>query len=185
MEAPANFTRRLAKDFGGRLRVRWSPALQELCLEEKVGRAVLPPLGWSEGRDDLVRARDGYALVLSLKPGDRMRCPKCGHTLPVPVMRFGEAICKACSSVEGKLIAYKAAYFPLSESLLDHLHKIDPLRADSRQHIKEADQAALKQRQSAQRDIDNQIESATKDIVSIAGGFTQVGYTGREQPVGV
>jgi hypothetical protein len=140
MEPPTPFTRRLKDEFGGRLRLRWSPRTAVWQLEEKVGRAALPPLRITEGDDSLVRARDGYAYVLSIAPGDRVPCPVCRTTLRLPHLTFHEVECPACKAEGRSGGRVRAAYFPLDGSaLLSYLHKIDPLRGGHLEAVAEAD----------------------------------------------
>src|SRR5574343_1629107 len=110
--APSAFTARLEREFGGRLRIRWSTQRGEWHIEQKVARAHLPQYYLYENDDAGIRQRDGYDYLLAIREGDRMPCPRCGHTVKVPVMVTGEARCDRC----GK--RYGAAYFPLEGDAL-------------------------------------------------------------------
>lgn len=178
MEAPSEFCKRLERQHQGRLRIRWSSKAGEYHLEEKVGRASLPPIRIEEGRDDLIRARDGYAFVLAVRPGDRMPCPRCRATLKVPVFEVGEVRCSTCSAREDRNVAYKAAYWPLGESLLEYLRKIDPLTGGIERVVGEADAYNRKREATQQRDLKNLGESAILDDYSQLMGIPMVGYTG-------
>lgn len=150
-------------------------------IEEKVGRAALPPLKIDEGRDDLIRARDGYALVLTIHPSDRMPCPRCRETLKVPVFKAAEVVCEKCSTRQNRRVAYKAAYWPLSESLLDYLHKIDPLRTGNVGLAAEMDAHNNNLRALQERDQQNFGEAVLKDSFSEIMQIPSVGYTGKEK----
>lgn len=129
MHIPDSFAERLEQEFRGRLRVRWSDARQEFHVEQKVGRGAFNPLpprfrSQAEHRrryDAHVRASDGYALVMVVRPGDRAGCDRCGQTLKVPTFASKEVKC-ACGASQ------VLAYFPLSDSLIDHLKGMDPER---------------------------------------------------------
>ena len=173
------FQDRLQEVFGGRLRIRWSTARHEFHIEERVGRAVVPPIRIQEGRDDLIRARDGYAYVMAVRPGDRMPCPHCGRTLRVPVFQSGIAVCGDCSAAQQRNVVFPAAYFPLGENLIDHLRSIDPLRDTTRDNVKAADTHNKQIEAAEQRDLKNFGEDITRDAITTSENFPMVGYTGK------
>lgn len=178
MEAPTRFVELLRENFGDRLRVRWSQKAQEFQIEQKVGRAVLPPIRIEEGRDDLIRARDGYDYVMSIRAGDRMPCPKCHYKIPVPVRDTHHIACAYCK-LKGRQTHVTAGFWPLDDSLIEHLRKIDPLRGAHRELTQAADlrnQARLK---SAERDLSNHVEAVGSDHFNRLVGIPQVGYTGK------
>lgn len=125
--APRSFTESLKTQFGGRLRIRWSPKQQQWQIEEKIARSTgdMPQDSYN---DEATRLRDGYALVCTVTPGDRMPCPKCRTTLYVPVFHFGMVKCDYCA-VQGRNTNIIAGHFPLNDSLLEHLRRLDPIRA--------------------------------------------------------
>jgi len=168
------FADRLQQEFGGRLRLRWSQLDHQWMLEEKVGRASLPARPGSEMNDQWIRARDGYALVLTIAPGDREGCKHCSQTIKLPVFDFAETACPAC----GKLT--RSCHWPLNDMLMQHLRMIDPLRDGPSKARDEADRATAAAAAGRQRDTSNAIESITKDNINQLGGFTVKGYTGRE-----
>jgi hypothetical protein len=151
MHIPSDFAEKLERDFGGRLRVRWSHQRGEYVIEEKVGRAALPAFRTSEIDDHMIRERDGYAFVLAVRPGDRMACPHCHLTMKVPVREFREVICTHCQW-KGRDGRYQACYWPLGDSLLEYLRKIDPLRDGPRRMADEA--AAHNEQRDRIRDKD-------------------------------
>jgi hypothetical protein len=179
MNIPIDFARRLQDEFNGRLRVRWSVARQEWHIEQRVGRAALPPFRISEIDDRLIRYRDGYAFVMAIRPGDRMPCPTCHLTVKVPVLKTGEAVCSHCQ-FKGRDGRYKAAYFPLNDILLEHLRKIDPERGGIERVTAEADQALVQRERSIERNTKNQIEAGIKEDIRRVLQIPQVGYTGKE-----
>lgn len=125
MEAPSEFVSRLTKEFGGRLRIRWSNKRGAWMLEQKVGRSVLPKTFIPEDNDELIRARDGYWFFMEIRPGTRMPCPKCGLELQVPIMDTAQVTCDYCR-LRGKEGRYAACYFPLGDALIQHIRRLDP-----------------------------------------------------------
>src|SRR5262245_29340645 len=111
MNAPTEFTERLQQKFDGRLRVRWSAKEQHFVIEQRVGRAVVAPIRISEGRDDLIRARDGYHPVMVISAGDRMRCPTCHYEMKVPVRDTVDVKCEYCG-LKGRQTHVVAGYWP-------------------------------------------------------------------------
>lgn len=116
-------------------RVRWS--LAEGCwhLEQAYGRGALPPIRIDDTDDTLIRARDGFWLVMKLQPGDRMACPGiiqkvprqvCHASMKVPTRRMGEAVCANCrrKGRDGRTVA---GFWPFDATLLDELRRTNPL----------------------------------------------------------
>lgn len=181
MYSEEQFQARLNQVFGGRLRLRWSNRKGEFHVEEKVGRAVLPPIHMDDTRDDHIRARDGYAFVMAVRPGDRMPCPTCGDILRVPVMYSGVTQCPRCTRLKGRDIYHNAAYFPLGENLIDHLKSIDPLGDHLRNRLKDIDKNNTALDATKERDFHNYSEGVIKDYFWSSVNFPKVGYTGKEK----
>lgn len=78
--------------------------------------------------DAYVRNRDGYIHVMSVRTGDRMPCPKCGHDLKVPFMQTNVIQCAYCKLL-GKNSSVPALFIPLGDALIGYLKKIDPENA--------------------------------------------------------
>lgn len=180
MDIPESFADRLKRDFDGRLRIRWSKALGEFHIEQKVGRAALPPTYISEWDDDLIRARDGYMYVMAIRPGDRMPCPDCHLTIKVPVMRTAEAVCSYCR-MKGRDGRWRAAYYPLGDLLLDHLKKIDPTRRFREELTKAADRKNKAIMAAKEREASNIIEASTKENWTQLVQIQSVGFSGKEK----
>ena len=130
MTPPSDFLRELARDCP-HLRVRWSLKRQTWQVEQQVGVAqALPPIRIDEGRDDLIRARDGYAFVMEVAPGDRVPCPKCGLTVKLPHLETREVPCTYCRG-KGRDATVIGGYWPLGDALLQHLRRTNPFRPSS------------------------------------------------------
>lgn len=130
MRAPEEFIDKLEREFRNRLRIRWSTERGEWHIEQQIRRGFFPgerptKRGWDESIDAYVRHRDGYIHVMSVRTGDRMPCPKCGHELKVPFMQTTAIRCAYCRMI-GKDPNITAVFIPLSDALITYLKKIDP-----------------------------------------------------------
>lgn len=186
MRAPDQFLARLREEFRDRLRIRWADTQGEWHLEQKVGRGIFdPPLPSHKiaphqrelQYEKRERARDGYAFVMAIRPGDRMPCPACGLTMHVPVMELTEAKCGWCLE-HGRDTRLMACYFPLGEVLIDHLKKIDPERDGIRRQRDEADLANARKLAREERAADSELRDSLFDAA--VDQIPKWGYTGRE-----
>ena len=163
MDATA-FNKRLDEVFGGRLRLRWSGPKGEWHLEQKMGRGVFdPPTRQHDAESDRrQRARDGYDFVMAIRPGDRMPCPTCGQTLRVPIMETAEVSCGLCIGKNRDMRLF-AAYFPLGETLIDYLRRIDPLSDGVRRQAADIDKARHQLEASKERAADGALHDGLVD----------------------
>lgn len=176
MNIPTAFEDRLRKAFDGRLRIRWSNRAHEWRLEQRVGRAITAPVRIEEDRDDLICARDGYDYVLSVRSGDRMPCPQCEWTeLKVPIREFRDIRCPYCAS-RGKQGRTVAGYFPLDDTLIQHLQMIDPLRGASKELAAAADRRNDALMASAERQLSNTVMAHGADHYNEVVGIPQFSY---------
>lgn len=153
--------------------------LNEYHIEQRVGRAVLPPLRIDEGDDRFIRARDGYAFVMAIKAGTHTYCRKCHLRCEVPVLRTSEIKCEYCERVKARRGREFGGYWPLNDRLLQYLHKIDPNRDGHLNGVAEGDLAMERAEMARQRSIHNHIESATLDDKYQLFGTPFSGYTGK------
>lgn len=157
---PDQWRREFAAEFTG-YRVRWSLKDAAWQIEQPAGRGALPPFRLDPHDDSLIRAADGFWLVMTTSPGDRMACPTvvtpfprqvCGTILKVPFRRSGEVTCPTCRGAhrDGRIIA---GFWPFDGALLDRLRRSDPLRDGTRRTSSDADafNAALLARAEAKR----------------------------------
>lgn len=195
---PAAFAKQLEREFDGRYRLRWSLKNREWHLEQRVGHGLADaPIRIDSGADDLIRAREGYAFVMAIRPGDRMPCPSpirlgpfgetletCGFELKVPVMETRETVCPKCR-LEGRDGRHAAAYYPLNDRLIEHIRSIDYYLGHA-DHIAEFQDAANKARlETARLDELNAIDAVSLDVRKTFAGIEQVGYGGSIiRPVG-
>lgn len=166
MKQPSiDFQDRLSRIFDNRLRCRWSGKRGEWHIEYKIapGQQVGFPVDSYD--DAAIRARDGYAFILAVRESDRMPCPRCGHTLSVPLFKMGETKCTYCE-VSGRDGRYPACFFPLEgDALISYLSRIDPYRGWRDRLAKEADAINEKLLAQKERDFENYIEAVTKDNI--------------------
>jgi endonuclease/exonuclease/phosphatase (EEP) superfamily protein YafD len=180
MDAPtisSAFLDTLDRQFRGRLRIRWSPRKEEWHIEQRMGRGIFEVPGDVEHESDMwVRARDGYSHVMAIKPKDWMACPLCRAPLAVPLFHTGEAKCRACAR-KGEEAHWRAAFYPLNDSLITYLHQIDPERANvAQEQADAADAANAELVATAERDTHNTTEALTHEHWNELAGNTVFGY---------
>jgi len=179
-QAPQHFQDRLREAFDGRLRIRWSNAANEFQIEQHVARGIINfPAGLTD--DERIRLRDGFFYVMSVRTGDRMPCPKCGTEIRVPIREMKELSCSVC---KGRGLEHRVAagYFPLDDTLIEHLQSIDPLKGMSRELRNKIDKHnadfTAKQRQK----VLDQMSDAMGDDFNRIAGIPSTGYTGKILP---
>jgi hypothetical protein len=133
---PDDFRREFRAEFPD-YRIRWS--LKKSCwqIEQFVGvKGALPPVRQDDPHnDDIIRARDGYWLVMQTQPGSRMACPalvtrfprqECGWELKIPPHWQGEVRCPVCvrAGRDGRTVVGNWAFDSI---LLDELRRTNPL----------------------------------------------------------
>lgn len=173
---PSDFARVFFKEFPD-YRIRWSFKKRCWLVEQKCGRGSLKPIHVDPHDDQLIRAKDGYWLVMEIQPGDRMPCPVCDNTVRVAVRKFAESRCENCIR-HGRDGRFMAGYYPFSESLLEHLRHSDPLRGGLQRMQAEADKANQLRLARAERETARIVEAGTKDAFSRIFDIQSVGYTG-------
>jgi hypothetical protein len=131
VDNPQDFQDKLHNAFDGRLRLRWSNQRGEYQIEQRVARGIVN-FPAPDDQDEQIRLKDGYFYVMSIRNGDRMPCPKCHHTLKVPIREVRELKCGACEA-RGQDYRVIAGYYPLDDQLLNYLKMIDPLRGASKE----------------------------------------------------
>lgn len=174
MDKVERFSERLREKFDGRLRARWSVEKQAVEIEQRVGRKIDIPA--NETDDERIRVRDGYALIMTVQPGDRMRCKKCNGELKVPVFEFRMVTCEFCRML-GYYSKYGVGFFELNDRLIEYLEKHDP----NNRAADEVERANKQLELAQQRELANTLESAVDDDFYRIAGIPRVGYTGKEQ----
>jgi len=163
--------------FDGRLRVRWSDSQQTLEIEQKIARKIDALV--DESNDEMVRTRDGYLLLASVQPGDRMRCRQCHSELAVPVFEFKQVPCEFCR-MKGRHVSYIVGFFEPNDRLIEYLRSLDPTNGASKRLRDELEDRNRRMLERRQRDINNTTESRVLDDFERIAGIQSVGYTGKE-----
>lgn len=169
---PNAFMERLEEVFGSTLRIRWSVVQGAWQIEQKVARASFAPLGRNAFRDDVIRAREGYDLVMVVQAGPEMHCPICDTPVQAPKLETAEVTCKACRRAHSDA-RIMGGWFPLGEVLIEHLKKCDPERVDQRRRVAAESDSAWHLKQlleaSQRREIAAQYGDALRDQMPKAG----------------
>jgi hypothetical protein len=182
------FNERLQEEFGDRLRLRESKAEEAYVLEQRTHRGKFTPARRKDPTnhsgllpveldDKFIRARDGYDLILTVTKGTATKCPKCFLPMKVPTMKFGEVGCENCRT-RGRRYRYIRAFYPLGESLLDHIKSIAPERGTTVSRVKSDDAAQAKSIEDGFKDANNTLGDALFE--EAIRQIPKVGYTGHE-----
>ena len=177
---PTEFAERLHNEFDGRLRVRWSYAEEAYSIEQKIARGLADAFPVTDNKDNLIRLRDGYMQIMSVRKGDRMPCPTCGLTLKVPIYETRLIECSYCKA-HNNVYQYVAGYFELNDRLIDYLKSIDPALGRGRTRAKEVDFNNARMQAVQEADALNDLHSAGLQDFNQIAGIQSVGYTGKER----
>lgn len=189
---PESTARRIKDEFRDRMRIRWSDRTKTFHVEGRSHRGLTDfpiPTGLNSAQiakvfdthyDDLVRAKDGYQLIMEIQPGRRMKCPRegCHITLQVPLNKTAEVPCWYCKSLklDGR---YVATYFDLeSPALIERLRYLDPERT-WRTQGKTTEQRNDALTASKEQDALNFIGSVNRDEYARFSGILHSGTSGK------
>ncbi len=174
---PDEFIERMEREFGQRLRVRWSDYWDEWQVEQKIARGKTgQPILHNRYHDDTVRYRDGYAWVMSIKQGTQFPCPKCGLTLKAPTRETVLVSCQHCHS-KGYEHRWLACHWPFDQTLIEHFKQMDREIDDRHLRLREADR---KVKMMQQRAVLDPTLAGFEDNFNKLAGIPSVGYTGKE-----
>lgn len=175
---PQEFQQRLEQEFGDKIRVRWSDTWNEWHVEQKVRRGLAaPPHKMDPWNDDLIRHKDGYVWVMSVKQGSKFDCPQCGLTLSAPTRITQHVSCVHCK-LKGYNSHYVACHWPLDETLIEHLKKLRHQIDDTKMNLAKSAVALRKLQERAF--LDPNLD-AWADAHAKLSGILQTGYTGKEK----
>lgn len=167
---PESFSRALDRQFDGRFRARFSVKRQTFQLEERCDVARLPPIEIDSADDDLIRAVDGYSFFAEVTPGTACLCPRCGQDTFAVVRAFRATACSKCGKKSIR------CFWPLEESLLEHIRSTDPNRGGYDR---------LKQARDYNKHLStSRVESSFRESRAVAVDdakvdIAKVGYTGK------
>ena len=182
MDIPIEFTERLEREFQGRLRARYSPSKNLVFIEQRATNGLMytPKRKHLKDEDQVIRLKDGCFLVMTVTPGTKTECPKCHFTIDVPLYESKMITCSQCAK-QGQNTKIPLAFFPLNDSFIEYLQKIDPhkgLTDKQIQKMNEDNEQIVKQQQ---RTLFNQAEAYNDDHWNALVGIPQFGYTGKEK----
>ncbi len=186
MQAPEAFVERLEQEFGQKYRIRWSDARHEWHIEQRIRRGIAE--GFADvslknakqrrnREDDLIRARDGYVFTMAVKPGTTTHCHECNTKMSVPAFDTAVLFCPFCK-MKGRSRHQVAGYFPLSDSLIDHLRKIDSEKDGTDRVAAEVDRSNQWMLFQNKMKLRNHLQAGIKDRYNRLVGIPQFGYAG-------
>lgn len=175
---PEEFQEKLQREFGDKIRVRWSDKWNEWHVEQKVRRGVAAtPQKFDPYNDDVIRFNDGFVWVMSVKQGSKFDCPQCGLTLSAPTRETHHVVCGHCK-LKGYNSHWLACHWPLDETLIEHLKKLQWQIDDTSANLAKSDIALRKLQERALLDP---TLAAFEDSHAKLAGILQTGYTGKEK----
>jgi hypothetical protein len=181
----SDFEDKLHSAFRGRLRIRWSLERGEWHIEQRVKRGLFAgqrptKRGWDETHDRYIQNRDGVILIMSIRTGDRMPCPRCGSELKVPYYETHHVKCELCS-LRGKPKHVAAVYMPLGDKLIGYLKSIDPENPISESLAEDLDRQNMALAASMERDALRESEAAFHLNYNRVVGIPEWGYAGMKR----
>jgi hypothetical protein len=176
MEAPridASFVAGLERDFGGKIRARWSTQRNRWQIERK-GRELPGKIDLSDRVDRRTRLQDGYYRILEVSPGSLVCCGRCQKDYKAEIFNLAAPRCPHCDNLETVL------NWPLGENLLEYLRRSDPDRdgLDRMERDQKASEEAAEK--AADRERANYGEDVWKDEFTNIFEIQSKGYTGKE-----
>lgn len=168
-----SFLKGLERDFGGEVRLRWSPQRNRWQLERK-GVADGGPVDPKDRLDAWIRRRDRFYRILETSPGSRVACSFCGNDYSHPMFTLQAAKCPHCEKEE------LVMNWPLGEKLLEHLRFTDPSRDGLERMWRELEAAELAKEKSSVREKKNLGEAIWKEEFNRVFEIQSKGYTGKD-----
>ncbi len=175
MHIPEWFRDQLDREFGGRLRIRWSVLRRAFHIEERVARPRALPFRIDEADDRTLRVRDGYDLFCEVARGDRLPCPECGQEVKVAPLAFAEASCGRCRA-RNKEGRWTFGFFPLNDTLLQYLRSCDSTLTDQHGRVRAMDEENARREAIKEGDLTDERQAILKDGL-IHEQIPKVGYT--------
>lgn len=182
MTVPEHFEQKLEREFRGRLRIRWSHERHEFQIEQRVRRSLAPGWtkkhrAWDDTSDDYIRHRDGYVLLVAIRVGTKMPCPRCQTELDVPFNETKNIICAYCK-LQGKSPHIAAMHVPLNDTLIDYLKRLDPENPISERLNEDNDRQNAALVAAMEQDATNAAVSGFEERYRRIVGIPQVGLSG-------
>jgi predicted Zn-ribbon and HTH transcriptional regulator len=170
---PQSFLDGLNRDFGGKVRLRWSPQRNRWQIERKG-----PPEGkvsdWRDRFDALIRVRDRVYRVMEVSPGSLVTCGYCAFDYHTPQFSKQAARCPRCDKQE------LVMNWPLGDRLLEELRFGDPDRDGLERMWKDTLREEEALEKGRKRDSRNYGEAVWKEEFNRVFEIQSKGYTGKE-----
>ncbi len=141
---PQSFLDGLRRDFGTKIRLRWSPARNRWQIERK-GREMSKISDPKDRFDTWTRVREGFYRILETSPGSLVECSYCGADYHWPMFTLQAAKCPQCAKEE------LVMNWPLGDKLLEHLRFTDPERDGIQRLERDMAEAELRAELAAER----------------------------------
>jgi hypothetical protein len=173
---PSDFQKALDRDTLGRLRLRWSNARRAWLIEAKAGRGIFDVPTAVEGyrvEDERIQMRDGFKPFMELREYPKMPCHGCGAGLKLVPFETIQAKCPKCR------YEHVVSCFPLGDTLLEHLRKLNPYGTYRANVQRELDRANELKTQTAHRDAGNVVDASTREVYNDLVGIPSFGYSGK------
>lgn len=192
---PETFEHELKIRLGDDYRLRWSDSRHVWMIEQHAGREediapdalVRPDLDdeererrLRETRDQMIRLRDGFTLVMEFNPTTQIDCPQCHFPVTLPEFKIAQVKCDTCDLLGYDRQLVQGGWFPFCERLLQHLERTSLKRHDEWKQEFAARNHALDV--ARRRKFDNHCEAVGKDYFNNAVGILQSGYTAPGTP---
>jgi len=173
---PQEFQERFQDRFQGRFRIRWSDKWNQWELEQKVRRGLAgTPLDQDRYNDDVIRYRDGFMWVMSIKQGTRFDCPKCGLTLKAPFKETRLINCEHCHA-KGYEYRWLACHWPMDDSLIEHVERLEKGIDELKDKLYSSERSLRRQQE---RMVLDPLMDGFRDRFEQGMNIQSVGYTGK------
>lgn len=192
---PDTFEDALQQRLGSDYRLRWSDSRHVWMIEQRAGREEDIPSDalirsdlndvererrLRETRDQMIRLRDGFTLVMEFNPTTQVDCPQCHFPITLPTLKIAQVRCETCELLGYDRQFVQGGWFPLCDSLIATLERTSLKRHDAWRTELATKNAALAI--ARRRNFDNHCEAVGKDYFNQAVGIEQFGYTAPNTP---
>lgn len=186
MYIPEHVEEAIASRFGGRFRLRWSDVNHVYFYEQKVRRGLaegFAPLAIQNAKqrklayENLKRAADGYILTMQIAAGTSVECPHCGGKISVPAFKWAQSYCAFCKK-SGRHSVFNGGYWPIGDTLLDELDRLDPDRGGMDRTMSDHKKAEDNREFQAEYNFVAPAEAAYREEYRKLVGIPQTGLSG-------
>ena len=186
MYIPEHVEEAIASRFGGRFRLRWSDVNHVYFYEQRVRRGLAEGFAPIKVKDEKhrkltwenqKRAADGYILTMQIAPGTTVFCNHCGGKISVPAFKWAQSYCAFCK-MAGRHSVFNGGYWPIGDTLLDELDRLDPDRGGLDRTMYEHDASVKEQEFQAEYNFTAPADAAYREEFRKLVGIPQTGFSG-------